>query len=172
VASPRSLGEGRVSASDLAGCGPGTVIEPGVRIFGPAHVRIGAGVYLGHDTILRAYPRGLLEIGDGCWVGPGCFINSFGGVTLGRRVGVGPGVRILSSRHRGGEKNVAILDTGLEAAPVEVGDGADIGCGAILLPGVTVGEYAQVGAGAVVTKPVPARDVVAGVPARSLKGSG
>ena len=45
---------------------------------------------------------------------------------------------------------------------------AYIGAGAIILPGVTVGEYSIVAAGAVVTRDVPPRTIVAGVPARVI----
>jgi acetyltransferase-like isoleucine patch superfamily enzyme len=44
-----------------------------------------------------------------------------------------------------------------------------IGGGAVLVPGVEVGEEAFVAAGAVVTKDVPARAVVMGVPARQVR---
>ena len=47
--------------------------------------------------------------------------------------------------------------------------GARIGVNATLLPGITVGEDAVVGAGAVVTKDVPPRKIVAGVPADLFK---
>ncbi len=47
--------------------------------------------------------------------------------------------------------------------------GADIGTGAVLLPGLTVGEGAIVGAGAVVTRDVAPYAVVAGVPAKELR---
>ncbi|TCD57530.1 gamma carbonic anhydrase family protein [Synechococcus sp. BS55D] len=48
-------------------------------------------------------------------------------------------------------------------------DGCLIGIGAIVLNGVTVGEGALVAAGAVVTKDVPARTLVAGVPAQAKR---
>lgn len=166
------LGAGTPDVALLAACGPGTIIEPGVRIFGPDRVRLGGGVYIGHGSFLRAYPQGPLVIGDGCWIGPGCFINSYGGVRLGRRVGLGPGVKIISSAHRGGDSLTAIIDTPLDAGEVVVEDGADIGAGAVLLPGVSVGSRAQVGAGTVVTKDVEPGDVVAGVPARSIRRPG
>jgi acetyltransferase-like isoleucine patch superfamily enzyme len=44
-----------------------------------------------------------------------------------------------------------------------------IGGGAVLVPGVEVGEEAFVAAGAVVTRDVPARAVVMGVPARVVR---
>jgi len=53
--------------------------------------------------------------------------------------------------------------------PVRVGDGADIGVNAVLLPGVTVGKGAIVGAGAVVTTDVAPYAIVAGVPAKVLR---
>ena len=45
-------------------------------------------------------------------------------------------------------------------------EGAFIGTGAVILPGVNVGAWSVVGAGAVVTLDVPARATVMGVPAR------
>jgi acetyltransferase-like isoleucine patch superfamily enzyme len=44
-----------------------------------------------------------------------------------------------------------------------------IGSGAVIIPGVEVGEEAFVAAGAVVTRDVPARAVVIGVPARVVR---
>jgi len=169
VVEQSSMGAGQVGLDDLGECGSGCVIEAGVRIFGADYVRLGSDVYLGHDSFFRAYPEGLLEIGSACWIGPGCFINSFGGVVVGRRVGIGPGVKIITSVHQGGYPHKPIIDTPIVADSVRIADGVDIGAGAILLPGADVGNNAQVGAGAVVTGRVANNDVVAGVPAKSIK---
>jgi hypothetical protein len=47
-------------------------------------------------------------------------------------------------------------------------DGASIGAGAVILPGLTVGQGALVGAGAAVTRSVPPRAIVVGNPARII----
>jgi acetyltransferase-like isoleucine patch superfamily enzyme len=55
------------------------------------------------------------------------------------------------------------------AAPIVVGRNVWIGAGATVLQGVTIGDDAVVAAGAVVTRDVPPRVLVAGVPARVVK---
>jgi acetyltransferase-like isoleucine patch superfamily enzyme len=52
--------------------------------------------------------------------------------------------------------------------PPIVEDGASIGAGAVILPGIRIGKYAMVGAGAVVTKDVPDDTTVIGNPAQPL----
>lgn len=75
--------------------------------------------------------------------------------------------------------NVQILDNdfhsltvgGVEkpmSAPVHIGDRVWVGTGAIVLKGVTIGDGAVVAAGAVVTSDVPARAIVAGIPAKQV----
>ena len=145
------------------------VFEPGVLVFHPENVEIGDDVYVGHYAILKGYYQNRLVVGARSWIGQQCFLHAAGGIVLGTRVGLGPGAKILTSTHElPADPAVAIMDGALRFAPVVVGDGADIGVGAILLPGVSVGPGAQIGAGAVVTHDVPAGAIVAGVPARVI----
>ncbi|MDB4989456.1 MAG: Chloramphenicol acetyltransferase [Myxococcaceae bacterium] len=156
-------------SDDLAQVGPDCVFEAGVLVFHPENVALGRNVYVGHYSILKGYYRNRLEIGDESWIGQQCFLHAAGGLTIGRSVGIGPGVKILTSRHAESPRAQAIFDSPLEFAPVIIEDGADIGVGAIILPGVIIGRGAQVGAGAVVTSDVPAYTIVAGSPARVLR---
>lgn len=145
------------------------MIEPHVLVFHPETISLGENVYVGHQTILKGYYKNRMRIGDRTFVGQQCFFHSAGGIDIGASVGIGPGVRILTSKHGEAGRSVPILDSPIELGEVVVEDDADIGVGAILLPGVRVGRGAQIGAGAVVTSDVPAYSIAAGVPARVLR---
>ena len=62
-----------------------------------------------------------------------------------------------------------VMDCELKYAPIVIKDGAHIGIGAIIMPGVTIGEGAIIGAGSVVTKDIPPYSVAVGAPARVIK---
>ena len=162
----RSHGSGAFERTDLAACGEGTVFEPGALVFHPENVELGRDVYVGHYAILKGYHRNRLRIGDGTWIGQMAFLHAAGGLTIGARVGIGPGVKIITSVHELPAMDVAILDGPLRLAEVILEDGCDVGVGAIVLPGVRIGRGAQIGAGAVVTRDVPAGAIARGVPAQ------
>ena len=54
---------------------------------------------------------------------------------------------------------------------MKIGNKVWIATNALILPGVSIGDGAIVAAGAVVTKDVPAKCMVAGVPARVIKSN-
>ena len=166
---PRSHGTGELRPEQFRRLGAGVVFEAGVLVFHPQNIEIGDEVYIGHGTMLKGYHQGVMRIGDGAWIGQGCFLHSAGDLTIGRAVGIGPKVVILTSEHEALDRRLPVLHTPVAFAPVTLEDGCDIGAGAILLPGVTVGRGAIVGAGAVVTRDVEPFAVVAGVPARLLR---
>lgn len=162
----KSHGTGRYELGDLGSVGQHVVIEEGVLIFNPRHVHLGDGVYVGHRTMLKGDTRGELRIEQGAWIGQECFLHSAGGLRIGRRAGIGPRVMMLTSTHAETAPPAHIIDAPLQFAPVDVGEGCDIGVGAVLLPGSRIGAGTQIGAGAVVTGEVPAGVVAVGVPAR------
>lgn len=100
-------------------------------------------------------------IGDLVRIGERVKIQAFAficnGVTIHDDVFIGPHVCFTNDKHppsSGWEENMTIVE-----------DGASIGAGAIILPGIRIGHHAKVGAGAVVTKDVPPRATVWGNPA-------
>ena len=99
-------------------------------------------------------------IGDHVTVKNG--VRIYDGVTLEDHVFVGPNVCFTNDKaprsQRGSTREFELLQT-------LVKQGASIGAGAVILPGVTIGAHAMVGAGAVVTKDVPDHATVMGNPA-------
>jgi len=96
------------------------------------------------------------EIGRGTALGyRGLGIIIHGRAVIGSNVMIGPGVTIGG---RSGHHDVPII-----------GDDVFIGTGAKILGPLTVGNGSVIGANAVVTRDVPARTVVAGIPATVIR---
>ena len=164
----KSHGTGLFNFEDFKQIGENVVIESAVLVFHPEHIIIGNNVYIGHQTILKAYYKNQFEIGDHSWIGQQCFFHSAGGIKIGKAVGIGPKVSILTSQHRPTETDIPVLFSPLEFKEVMLHDGCDIGAGAIILPGVTIGKGAIIAAGSVVNKNVPAYETWGGVPAKKI----
>jgi acetyltransferase-like isoleucine patch superfamily enzyme len=165
----RSHGDGRFKREDFLEIGDNVVIENGVLVFHPKNIRIGSNIYIGHNTVLHGYYKNEIHLGDDTWIGQGCFLHGAGGIRIGRAVGLGPMVKILTSAHRDGEPSEPLVFGELEFKEVIIEDGCDIGMGSIILPGVDIGEGSIVGAGSVVTRDIPSYSVFAGNPARLLR---
>ena len=124
------------------------------------------------DPSVRAFPPFYTDSGRNLRLGRNVFINhgftamDLGGITIGDDVMLAPNVQLISSGH---PLDPATRRRRITTAPVHIRRGAWIAAGATVLQGVTVGEDAVVAAGAVVTKDVPARTLVAGVPARVIR---
>jgi acetyltransferase-like isoleucine patch superfamily enzyme len=162
----RSHGDGEFEMGDFSACGPDCVFERGVLVFHPENIELGRNVYVGHQAILKGYYKSTMRIGDETWIGQQSFLHSAGGIDIGARVGIGPGVRIITSAHGEVGRDTPILSSPLEFAPVFIEDDCDIGVSATILPGVRIGRGAQIGAGAVVAEDVPPYSIAMGVPAR------
>jgi UDP-2-acetamido-3-amino-2,3-dideoxy-glucuronate N-acetyltransferase len=143
-------------------------LSAGVRVWHEAQIREGASIGPGCIVGKGAY------IDLGVRVGANCKIQNYAliyhGSTLGDGVFIGPAVILTNDprpraiTHDGAIKSTDDWDCG----QIVVEDGASIGAGAIVLPGVRIGRFALIGAGAVVTRDVPPHALVAGNPARRV----
>jgi len=94
-------------------------------------------------------------------------------ITIGDNVLIASNVQIYTATHsvmlseRVTPERPAFCNT--YALPVRICDGAWIGGGSILLPGVTIGEGSVVGAGSVVTRSIPPYCVAVGNPCRVIR---
>ena len=104
-----------------------------------------------------------IRFGEHVFINHSFTAMSVGGIWLGDRVQIGPHVTIVTDNHDFSKRSVLICK------PVKIGNDVWIGANVTILPGVTVGENAVIAAGAVVTKDVPPRAIVAGVPAKVIR---
>lgn len=128
--------------------GAKSTIHMMARIYDPRHITIGQGTLIGE----RATLDGRQQLSD-----------SQGGLKIGNHVDIASEVMIWTSEHDIHHPKMQPIE-----ARVTIEDYVFIGPRAIILPGVTIGRGAVVAAGAVVTKDVPAKTIVAGVPAQKI----
>jgi galactoside O-acetyltransferase len=147
------------------GFGDGVTIAPRVGFRHLERVSIGSGVFIGEAAILQGHFQGDCTIGDRAWIGPLAFLDARA-LVMGESAAIGPGAKILTAEHTGLPSEAAVMATEQAVKPVHIGAGADIGVGAVVLPGCRIGAGVIVGAGAVVTRDLPDQAITAGVPAR------
>lgn len=111
---------------------------------------------------------GSLHIEGSTWVGHQCLVIATDKITIGAYVDIGPRVYIGTGSHLIDLDGPHTAGAGF-AKPIVINNGAWLGAGSLILPGVTIGEKAVVAAGAVVTADVPPRVLVGGVPARIIR---
>ncbi len=140
--------------------GNGTKIHSSVKIWDftticddvviEKNVVIGGRCFIGKGTIIR----------EGTHIQDGVFLPNES--KIGKNVFIGPNATFTDDRRpKAG-------NAGYMAEPPIVEDGASIGAGAVVLPGIIIGCGAMVGAGAVITKNVNQETVIIGNPGRIL----
>lgn len=108
-----------------------------------------------------------VRLGARSFVNYGGIFLDVAAIDIGEDVQIATNVQLLTASHPlDAARRRARWESG---RPIRIDDGAWLGGGAIVLPGVTIGAEAVVGAGAVVTRDVPPRVVVAGNPARVMR---
>lgn len=128
--------------------GAGSTIHMMAHLYDPRHIVIGEDTIVGEKATLDGRQQ---------------LVGSQGGLEIGNHVDIASEVMIWTSQHDLRDPDMRPIE-----AKVTIGDYVFIGPRAIILPGVTIGEGAVVAAGAVVTKDVPAKTIVAGVPATKI----
>ena len=157
----------------MSGINPGAQIHPTAVV--DEGCSIGSGTKVWHFSHILSGSRLGTEcsIGQNVMIGPDVAVGNrckiqnnvsiYKGVTLEDGVFCGPScvfTNVLTPR--------AEVDRTEEFLPTLVRRGATIGANATIVCGNEVGEYCMVAAGAVVTRPVPAFALMAGVPARRI----
>lgn len=158
----------------FASFGPYSEIgSPTLSIDNPGGIHIGAFVRIGAHAVLEALvaDRGVtLRIEDAAYIGHFTRITAVGEVVIGAEAMLADRVYVSDTNHLYEDVTQPIKRQGLrDGRRVEIGRGAWIGIGAVIVGNVRVGEGAVVGANAVVTQDVADFTVVAGNPAQVVR---
>jgi acetyltransferase-like isoleucine patch superfamily enzyme len=111
-----------------------------------------------------AGPNGSLVLGERVFINTGATVVANHSIILGDDCLLGDLVAIFDSDHHPLEPSRPT-----RTAPVRLGSNVWVGRSSTILPGVTIGDHAVIAAGSVVTGDVPARTLMAGVPARPIR---
>ena len=117
------------------------------------------------DVTIWVHRGANLIIGD-CTINNNTYVECESSITIGNNVGFGRNVTIRDSD---GHDHGDTFGDRQRCRPLVIEDSVWIGSYAMILRGIHIGESAIIAAGAVVTKDVPARCMVAGVPAKIIK---
>jgi serine acetyltransferase len=175
---------GTITADTAAGrrfaeFGPGSLIAfPTGTVFGERWIGIGdqtmlaqqvtlcAGLMPGHDL----GPDLVLRVGDRCVIGRGSHIVAHYSIDIGDDVYTGPYVYITDQNHSYSDPDLPIGRQWPVNSAVSIGAGTWLGTGVIILPGAVIGRNVVVAAGSVVRGTVGDHCVIAGAPARVVRG--
>ena len=133
-------------------------VGAGTRVWAFAHILKGAVVGADCNICDHVFIENDVVIGDRVTIKSG--VQLWDGLRIADDVFVGPNATFSNDKYPRSKQYQAKVEA------THIGQGASIGAGAVILPGLRIGARAMVGAGAVVTHDVPAKAVVSGNPAR------
>lgn len=160
--------------------GDGVVVDDGAMVDakgdGNDGVRLGAGVYVGRNSILYC-KGGSIHCCAGVNFGANCTAFSSNLLEIGAGTMIGAYSYFLSGGEYDPQSPVPFCDQdGMRTqGPLRIGANCWIGARVTVLDAACVGTHCVLGAGTVVTRPVPDHSLVLGVPGRvvrSLRGEG
>ena len=128
---------------------------------------VGKGCYY-LDQIVWLNSDGVV-LGENVGFNYGCYVNGYGGLSIGDRSLVGPYTTIHTANHMFDDLDVPLLEQGSIKEPVAIGKDCWIAMSVCILPGVTIGDRSIIGAGSVVTKDIPPDSIAVGNPCRVIR---
>lgn len=134
----------RLLKYDLA---PSVIIASSAKIIGNIKVKVGQHTFIGHETLI---------------------MGGLSTVTIGNHVDISSRVNIVTGTHEIDMINIRTAGRGI-GKDIRIEDGAWIGFGVTILPGVTIGYKSIIGAGSVVVDSIPPYSVAVGNPCKVIK---
>jgi acetyltransferase-like isoleucine patch superfamily enzyme len=157
--------------------GDGVVIDElcmlDAKGFSNGGITLDEGVFVGRNSILVC-KDGDIHIERGVNISFFCEIFSSNQVTVGAKTLIAAFCYLMSGGSYDLESAIPMADQEQFASvgPLEIGPGCWLGAKTVVLDGASIGAGSVIGAGAVVNRPIPARSVAVGIPARVVRSIG
>lgn len=151
--------------------GEGALVLGKVWIHGEGSIVLGERVVLDGSQLpieLHAKPGAELIIGDDVRIEGGASIECVESVVIERGAVLRSLCKILDNHFHPLKGNRHERPS---SEPVRVGEGAEVGLRAIVLPGADIGKGARIGPGVVISRRVPAGVSIVGSPPKAERGS-
>jgi acetyltransferase-like isoleucine patch superfamily enzyme len=140
---------------------------------GSGHIHLGDRVHVYQDTFLETGEDGQLEIGADSNIHARCDLMAYkGSIRIGTGVSIAQGCAFYPYDHGTAMGQPIAAQPLTSYGDIEIGDGAWLGTGVIVLSGVRIGAGAVVAAGSLVMRSIPDHAIAAGVPARVISMRG
>ena len=107
--------------------------------------------------------------GKNCFIGDETLVDLYNSVVLEDNVTIAQRVTVLTHTNVGYKDHPLQKYFPKNSKPVKFENGSVIGSSSTILPGITIGQESFVAAGSIVTKNVPPKTLVAGVPAKKVR---
>ena len=139
-----------------------------LQLFG---AKVGKNTVIERIRLINLYRMGIggITIGNNCFLGDGVTLDTAERITLKDDITLSFDVMVLTHTNVGYKDHPVQKHIPPVVKPTMFKKGCFVGVRATILPGITIGEGAAVAAGAVVTKNVPAKTLVGGVPAKVIR---
>ncbi len=142
---------------------PKSNLETRFSIEGNGNISVNGDFLIGAGSDIRIYDNAKLILNSG-------YCNGFVQIICTDKVEIGEDVAIARDVIiRDTDSHEIVAENHKVKAPVVIGNHVWIGTRAIIMKGVKIGDGAVIAAGAVVTKDVPPKTIVAGVPAKVIR---
>ena len=130
-----------------------------LRLFG---ARVGRGVVIKPSVNIK-YPWNLI-VGDHVWIGEKAWIDNLAKVSIGGHVCISQGAMLICGNHDFSKRTFDLM-----TGEICLEDGAWIGAGAMVGPGVKVGSHAVLSLGSAATADLQPYTIYRGNPAEIIK---
>ncbi|MGR5453719.1 acyltransferase [Vibrio alfacsensis] len=128
----------------------------------------GDNIYIATNVRIKNFKS--LVLGNNVSIHENCFIDALGGISIGNNVSIAHNTSIVSFEHCWDNTEVPIKYNKLKVGEILISSDVWIGCGVRVLSGAEINCRSVVAAGSVVNKSYCSHSLIAGVPAKIIKG--